>query len=128
LKLRGGITGLDGLNAALSEIGKGEALDKALADTAEEIRRRAVARLSDGTTPDSRTGALAESLTVELAGDGGYIVSTPLDYGWHLEFGGSLRPAAPWLTPATEEAKPGLAERARDNVNDIVAKAARRTR
>ena len=128
MTLNGGIAGLAGLNAALTEIGDGEALAKALADTAEEIRLRAVANLTDGATPDSRTGALAQSLIVTPSPDGGFTVSTPLDHGWHLEFGGSTRPAAPWLTPAAEDARPGLVDRISDALNGAIADALRRTR
>jgi hypothetical protein len=128
VKLSGGVSGLAGLNAALSEIGEGAALDKALAETAEEIRQRSVAHLADGAPPDSRTGALADSITVTRDANGGYIVGTPLDYGWHLEFGSSARPATPWLTPAAEQAQSGLTDRASESLNGAVAGAARRTR
>ena len=125
MKLTGGLGGLDGFNAALAEIGNGEALAKVLAETAEEIRQRAVVNLADGAPPDNRTGALARSLTVTPSGDGGYIVGTPLDYGWHLEFGSAARPAMPWLTPAADDAQPGLAERAGDSLNATIAGAVR---
>ena len=125
MKLTGGLGGLDGFNAALAEIGNGEALAKALAETAEEICQRAVVNLADGAPPDSRTGALARSLTVTPSGDGGYIVGTPLDYGWHLEFGSTARPAMPWLTPAADDAQPSLAERAGDSLNATIAGAVR---
>jgi hypothetical protein len=129
VKLSGGVTGLGGVNAALSDIASGNALEKALADTAEEIRRRAAATLTDGAAPDSRTGALADSLTVARDdGGGGYMVSTPLDHGWHIEFGSSLRPAMPWLTPSADEAQPGLAERVSESMNASIAGAVRRTR
>jgi len=126
VRLRGSVSGLDGLEAALSEIGGGEALKEAFAETAEDIRRRALANLTDGVPPDSRTGALAASLTVTPDADGGCIVGTPLDYGWHLEFGGGARPPAPWLTPAAADAGPGLAERAGARLNDTIAKAVRK--
>ena len=128
MTLNGGIAGLADLNAALTEIGDGEALAKALADTAEAIRQRAVANLTDGAPPDSRTGALAQSLIVAPDAEGGFTVSTPLDHGWHLEFGGSTRPAAPWLTPAAEDAQSGLVDRISDSLNDTIADALRRTR
>jgi hypothetical protein len=128
VKLRGGVTGLDALNAALSDIASGNALEKALADTAEDIRRRAAATLTDGAAPDSRTGALADSLAVARDDGGGYVVSTPLDHGWHLEFGSSLRPAMPWLTPSADEAQPGLAERISESLNASIADSLRRTR
>jgi hypothetical protein len=124
--MRGGVAGLGGLNAALAEIGRAEALDEALAETAEDIRRRAAAMLADGAPPDSRTGALADTLTVTRDGDGGYVVGTPLDHGWHLEFGSTAKPAMPWLTPAAEDARAGLADRAKDSLNAAVADAVRR--
>jgi hypothetical protein len=124
--MRGGVAGLGALNTALAEIGRAEALDEALAETAEDIRRRAAANLADGAPPDSRTGALEESLAVSRDAGGGYVVGTPLDHGWHLEFGGSVKAATPWLTPATEDARPGLAARAAESLNAAVAQAVRR--
>jgi hypothetical protein len=128
VRLRGGVGGLDGLNAALAEIGRAGVLDEALAATAEDIRQRAAARLDDGAPPDGSSGALAESLSVVRDGDGGFAVATPLDHGWHLEFGSATRAAMPWLTPAAEDARPGLAERAKDDLNAVIADAVRRQR
>ena len=111
MKLTGRINGLASLNARLSAMTDDALFTPDLQDAAKDIRERALARLADGVPPDSRSGALAQSLTVQPAADGSYIVGTPLDYGWHLEFGSLDRAAAPWLAPAAEAARPGLIAR-----------------
>lgn len=120
MRLRGRIEGLARFQAALAEIGGGEDIAQDLAATAEDIRKRAAANLPDG--------ALAQSLTVNASGDGGYTVSTPLDHGWHREFGSIGRPATPWLAPAAEDAKPALLARIRNRLNGAAAAALRRAR
>ena len=107
MKLTSRVDGLDRLTARLSALADERAVADDLRDTAEEIRDRAAAALGDG----GSSGALATSLTVSPDGDGGYVVGTPLDHGWHREFGSRARPAAPWLAPAAEEARPGLVAR-----------------
>ena len=111
MKLNARVEGLSALNARFSAVADEASFAPDLQDAAEDIRQRAAANLSDGALPESRTGALADSLTVSADEAGGYTVSTPLDHGWHLEFGSLARPAAPWLEPATEEAQPGLIAR-----------------
>jgi hypothetical protein len=128
MRLRGRVDGLGRLGAALAGIAEGGALSPGLRETAEEIRARAAANLADGAPPDSRSGALARSLTVSPASDGGFTVGTPLDYGWHLELGSLARRPAPWLAPAAEDARPGLLARLRERLNGTLAAALRRTR
>jgi hypothetical protein len=41
-------------------------------------------------------------------------VSTPLAYGWHLEFGTLKQPARPWLGPALDEARPRILRQIRE--------------
>jgi hypothetical protein len=117
VKLTGRIDGLAELNARLSAIADDASLAPDLQATAGEIKDRAAARLADGVPPDSRSGALARSLTVQPAEDGGYTISTPLDYGWHLEFGSLTRPPSPWLAPAAEAARPGFIARMAGRLN-----------
>ncbi len=107
MKLHGRVVGLDQLSSRLSAIADEAAFAADLRETAEEIRERAAANLAGGGASD----ALARSVTVSANGQGGYVVGTPLDYGWHREFGSRRRAARPWLTPAAEEAGPGLVAR-----------------
>jgi len=127
MRLRNRIEGLDRLGAALSEVAAPQTLSADLGDAADAIRERAAANLTDGASPDSRSGALAQSLKVAPTSDGeSYTVSTALDYGWHLEFGSRRRPASPWLAPAAESARPGLLARMRSRLNVTLAAALRR--
>jgi hypothetical protein len=66
---------------------------------------------------------LARSLTVQPAQDGSYTVSTPLDYGWHLEFGSLSRPAHPWLEPAAEDARQGFIARMASRIGATLRRA-----
>jgi hypothetical protein len=99
-----------------------------VAATVEEVRKAAAANLSEDARSGRQTGALAQSLEINSGGDGGYTVGTPLDHGWHLEFGSRTRPAAPWLAPAFDDARPGLLTRIRNRLNDTAATALRRAR
>jgi hypothetical protein len=120
MRMCGRVEGLAGFQAALAEIARGEGIAEETAATADEIRDRAAAHLPDG--------VLAQSLSVTASGDGGYTVSTPLDHGWHLEFGSIGRPAAPWLAPAAEAARPGFLARIRNRLNGTTAAALRGSR
>jgi len=114
MKMTGRLDGLDALRGALGRIAGDAELEAQVNAAAEEIREAARAGLADGQTPDSRSGALARSLTVEPAGDGkSAVIGTDLDYGWHLEFGSLARSATPWLEPALDEARPGVLSRFR---------------
>ena len=59
-----------------------------------------------GGAPNTDTGALVNSIQVELKGSGfgkGVMVGTRLAYGAFLEFGTKIMRARPWLNPALEE-------------------------
>jgi hypothetical protein len=117
VKLNARVEGLAALGARFFAVAEEASFAPDLQHAAEDIRRHAAANLADGAPPDNRTSALAKSLTVRPDGAGGYTVSTPLDHGWHLEFGSLARPAAPWLAPAAEEAQPSLLARIRARLN-----------
>ncbi|WP_088348504.1 MULTISPECIES: hypothetical protein [Rhodomicrobium] len=111
MKLDARIEGLGAFGDALERIADPSGLAEVLETAAESICGAARVKLADGQPPDSRSGALAASLTVEAASDGaGYKVGTPLDYGWHLEFGSLGRAATPWLEPSLDDARPGIVD------------------
>jgi hypothetical protein len=107
VKFNARVDGLQQLSARLAAVADDASLAPDLQGTAEDIRERAAAHLA----ASGSSGALAQSLTVSPDNAGGYTVSTPLDYGWHLEFGSRTRAAKPWLAPATEAARLGLLAR-----------------
>jgi hypothetical protein len=112
MRLTGRLDGLEQLRRALTRIAEPSELEASLKAGAEDIRTAARAGLGDGRPPDSRTGALAASLTVEMAERGmSARIGTGLEHGWHLEFGTLTRPATPWLEPALDEARPGILAR-----------------
>jgi hypothetical protein len=128
MRLRARIDGLDRFAAALGEAADDAALSAELRATAEDIRERAAANLADGAAPESRSGALAQSLQVWPDPKGGAIrVGTAMDHGWHLEHGSRLRPPSPWLAPAAEEARPAFLARMRSALNAALASALRRS-
>ncbi len=126
MKLSGRVEGLDTLSTGLAAIAEEAAFAPDLKATAEDIRARAAASLADGAPPESRSGVLARSLAVAQGDDGAVTVGTPLDYGWHLEFGSRARPARPWLAPAAEDARPGFVTRIASRMNAVLAAALRR--
>jgi hypothetical protein len=107
VKLTARVAGLGELAPRLSRLADGHALAEELRETAEEVRERAAANLAG----NSSIGRLAASLTVTPDGGNGFVVATPLDHGWHREFGSRKRAAKPWLAPAAEAARPGLIAR-----------------
>ncbi len=115
MKISVRLGGMPGLRASLSGVADADGLGAILEDAAAGLRNTAVASLTDGQPPDSRTGALARPLTVTRGGDGlSFTLSTPLDYGWRLEHGGLARPATPWLEPALDAASPAIERRLGD--------------
>lgn len=108
------IDGLGAFSRALSDVATSEELRDAIKAASDGLHDAAIARLHDGSAPESASGALAASLTVDIAEDGmSASVGTPLDYGWQLEFGSLSRPATPWLEPAFRDAQPGMLARLR---------------
>jgi hypothetical protein len=121
------LVGGNALGAALSRLDKTKSLEATLGAAAEDIRQAAAANLSN---IRDDTGELAESLTVEpvqtVPDSLSFSVSTPLDYGWHLESGTLNRPAQPWLAPALDAATPTIQRRLREWLDTAVKDAARR--
>ncbi len=108
------IDGFGAFSRALSDIASSAELREAIKAASDGVHDAIIARLHDGRTPDSASGALAASLTVEPADDGmSATVGTPLDHGWQLEFGSLSYPATPWLEPAFHDAQPGILARLR---------------
>ncbi len=103
MTFRANISGLPGLSRALARIVDEADLQAELQAAAEEVRAAAIANLSDGAPPETRTGTLARSLFIEIPRGGGARIGTPLDYGWHLEMGTQTRAAYPWLAPALQD-------------------------
>jgi hypothetical protein len=115
MKFASRLEGLDVFRSALARIADEDELSRHLEASAREVEEAARANLDDGRPPESRSGALAASLAVSLASDGkSASVGTPLDYGWHLEFGALARPAEPWLSPALDGKRPGILARLRN--------------
>lgn len=113
--------GLDALRAQLSRIADTSDIRDQIEAAADEILAAAQTNLQDGESPESRTGALARSLRAEIARDGlSATVGTSLDYGWRLEFGGLDRPAAPWLGPALDAARPTILSRLKSRLASTV--------
>jgi hypothetical protein len=117
MKFRGSVDGLESLRAGLGRIADSAALADALASAAEDIRTAARANLQNGQPPESRRGDLAASLVIAPASDGASVtVGTAASQGWHAEFGTLAQPAAPWLEPALEAARPGILARLRQRL------------
>ncbi|MGF1619633.1 MAG: hypothetical protein ACFCUR_03345 [Rhodomicrobiaceae bacterium] len=115
MKVSSRVTGLGTLKAALDRIADEQTLRQEIETAAHDLREAAQRKLSDGQPPESRTGALARSLHVAFASDSPEAsVSTPLAYGWHLEFGTLTRPARPWLAPALDEIRPRILQQIRE--------------
>jgi hypothetical protein len=111
VKLTTRLDGLDGLRRSLDCVADAQALRGELTAAAEELRDAARAELN-GTAPGD--DGLSHSLTIGHAGGGkAATVSTPLDHGWHREFGSLGHPPRPWLAPALAEARPGILARLR---------------
>jgi hypothetical protein len=110
------LTGTAELKAALDRIADEQTLRQEIEAAAQDLREAAQRQLSDAHPPESRTGALARSLHVALASGGPpeASISTPLPYGWHLEFGTLTRPAQPWLAPALDEIRPRILQQIRE--------------
>jgi hypothetical protein len=114
MKFKSRLTGLDDLKTAVAGIANDAELRQQVRAAVDDVRQAAIESLSDGQPPDSRTGELAKSLIVEIAGDGkSASIGTPFDYGWHLEMGSLSRPATPWLEPAFNDSRSAIMSRIR---------------
>ncbi len=112
------------------------AVQAAVAEGADDLRREARALLNvpgagapsaPGEPPRRQTGALRDSLTVELAPDRlSARVGTDLDSGADLEFGTQDMAPRPWLAPAAENARPKTQARIEAAVREAIRQAARR--
>lgn len=106
------LAGENALSAMFSRLDIAKSLETTLRTVAEDIRQAATVNLSD----IHHANGLAESLTV-TPGNGSihdslsFSISTPLDYGWHLEFGSLNFPPQPWLVPAVDAASPTIQRR-----------------
>jgi hypothetical protein len=111
VKLNARLHGMDGLRRGLGRVVDENGLRGELAAAAEELRDAARAELDDA----GSDATLSRSLTVARTSDGSTAtVSTPLDHGWHREFGTLRRRPRPWLVPALDKARSGILARFRD--------------
>lgn len=102
-------SGLDRVVRTLARGAQPAGLDAALRLAAETVRQAALDALSDGQAPQTRTGALAASLTVTSLPQGdGYAVSSDAPQAAALEFGTLRQPARPWFLPAAQSALPAI--------------------
>lgn len=101
MKFTADITGLDDFEDLLIALAEFPGVDAELLRMGEEIRSEAIANLNDGTPPESRSGALENSVRVEQdIATHTVTVGTSLDYGAQLEFGTVNAPERPWFGPA----------------------------
>jgi hypothetical protein len=94
---------LAGLSRSLD---RSDALDRALRDSAEEVRAEA----SDDLVRDggASANALANSLEVERSRSLAYRVVSKAPLAWFREFGAMRRAQRPWLRPALDRARPRI--------------------
>ncbi len=111
------------------------AVQAAVEEGAHDLRREARALLdvagrgeasAPGEPPRRQTGALRDSLRVELAPDRlSARVGTDLDVGAQLEFGIQAIAPRPWLAPAAENAAPRIRARIEEAVRRAMIDATR---
>jgi hypothetical protein len=105
MKLDAKIEGGAALGAAFARLAQAEGLVKVIEASADDVREAAIANLGG----EQRGAALAASLEVVRGGDGlTFLVSTPLEDGWHREYGRLNDAAQPWLAPALDAARPSV--------------------
>ncbi len=112
------------------------AVQAAVEEGAHDLRREARDLLNlagrgtpsaPGEPPRRQTGALRDSLTVELAPDRlSARVGTDLDSGAHLEFGTQEIAPRPWLAPAAENVAPRIRARIEEAVREALRRSSRR--
>lgn len=137
------VTGDKALKIALTALGKDmvKAMSQGVFVTANEVRTQAIKSIQEqsmgtyvtrsrqgggvythiaaapGTTPNTDTGALVSSISVEMDWDDSEAeVGSNLDYSGYLEFGTSDMEPRPWLQPAVDSKI--------DNLQENLAKAA----
>jgi HK97 gp10 family phage protein len=91
-------------------------VDEIARKAADDIVDRAKARVP------IRSGDLHDALRAEKLGADGYAViagNTDVFYGHLVEFGEAGRPARPFLIPALEAGREGIAREARDRLRDL---------
>ena len=132
------VSGAGGLAARLDRLADQvqRAVQTAVVAGAQDLRREARALLNvagngepsaTGAPPRRQTGALCDSLTVELAPDRlSATVGTDLDVGADLEFGTQDTAPRPWLAPVVANAAPGIKARIEEAVGEGIRQAARR--
>lgn len=98
---------LDRAIEALAEMGRGRAVELLNTQTPgkRETRynpRRIVTVSDPGDAPNTDTGFLAASITVQPAGHLARVIAVGAEYGEPLEFGTASTPARPFMTPMAD--------------------------
>lgn len=98
---------LDRAVEALAEMGRGYAVQLINTQTGSRTERRyspsRTVRVSDpGDAPNTDTGFLAGSITVQPGGHLARLIAVGAEYGEPLEFGTASTPARPFMTPMSE--------------------------
>jgi hypothetical protein len=115
MTLRARLTGASEFRAALDRIADAGTLRDELTAAAEEIRVAARDRVDQADRPQGEADGLGRSIAVRFDSHGTSAeIGTPLDHGWHREFGSVARPPRPWLAPALDDARPKILTRLRN--------------
>ncbi len=109
--------GLAGLSRSLDP---SNALDRALRDSAEEVRAEAVDALERDSGATANT--LANSLEVEHLQPLAYRVVSKAPLAWFREFGALRRAQRPWLRPALDRVRPRIVRRIGKAIRRIAAR------
>lgn len=105
-KVNGGLT-LDA-DAIAGRLMRAPAVGAALMRAAETVRAAALSALNDGIAPDTRSGALAQSLSIEQLPDGRLSVGSDAPHAWYAEFGTRDGAETGWLSRAARNVLPGV--------------------
>lgn len=98
---------VDRLVAALAEMGRGQAVLLLNTQTSGKSEKRynptrTVTVSEPGDAPNTDTGALANSITVQPAGHLARVIAVGAEHGEWLEFGTADMAARPFMTPMSE--------------------------
>ena len=138
MRLRMTVSGAGRLAARLDRLADQVewAVQAAVEEGAHDLRREARDLLSlagrgapsaPGEPPRRQTGALRDSVSVELAPDRlSATVGTNLDVGAQLEFGTRDMAPRPWLAPAADNARPKIRARIEEALREGIRQAAGR--